>query len=596
MAKYTVQQQPVDTILTWVKTGQVAIPEMQRPFVWDSTKVRDLLDSLYQGFPVGYLITWQSTDVGLKDGSRSSFKQILIDGQQRITAMTAALVGQEVVDKRYKKKRIKIAFNPVTEAFATLTPFLSKDPEWISDVSEYVGAESAYSATKQYMEANPAVDHGQVERALNRLSAIKNAQVGIITLNEDLDIETVTEIFIRINSKGVPLSSADFAMSKIASHGELGSNLRKLIDYFCHLAVAPHVFADISQNDPAFARSGYMEKIAWLKDDSSDLFDPTYTDLIRIAGIKEFKRGQVAALVSVLSGRDFETRSFDEDIAVEAFDRLERALIEIVNQYSFQQFTMTIRSAGFIAPRLISSTNALNFAYALYLHLRSEKTLNESQVKNYVRKWFVMSILTGRYTNSVETAFDADIKRIDELGIATVLDNVERSVLSDSFWEVALPMSMETSSPRSPYFLTFQAAQAHLGAKGFLSKHISVSNMIEGAGDIHHLVPRNYLATHGVPDRGDYNQIANYALAETPINIAIKDQAPTTYLARVDAQIEDGQLRLGEITDAAMLQENLAANAIPEVLRSTTAESYPAFLEARRHLMAAYIRRYYEGL
>lgn len=596
MAKYTVQQQPVDTILTWVKTGQVAIPEMQRPFVWDSTKVRDLLDSLYQGFPIGYLITWQSTDVGLKDGSRSSFKQILIDGQQRITAMTAALVGQNVVDKRYKKKRIKIAFNPVTEAFATLTPVIEKDEEWISDVAEYVGAESAYSATKRYMDANQDADHAHVERSLNRLSAIKNAQVGIITLNEDLDIETVTEIFIRINSKGVPLSSADFAMSKIASHGELGSNLRKLIDYFCHLAVAPHVYADISQNDPAFAGSGYMEKIAWLRDDSSDLFDPSYTDLIRIAGIKEFKRGQVAALVSVLSGRDFETRSFDEDIAIQAFERLEKVLLEIVNQYSFQQFTMTIRSAGFIAPRLISSTNALNFAYALYLHLRSEKTLNEGEVKNYVRKWFVMSILTGRYTNSVETAFDADIKRIDELGVPTVLDNIERSVLSDSFWAVTLPMSMETSSPRSPYFLTFQAAQAHLGAKGFLSKHISVSNMIEGAGDIHHLIPRNYLATHGVPDRSDYNQIANYVLAETPINISIKDQAPATYMARVDSQITDGQLRLGEITDPNTRRENFAANAVPETLATTTAESYSAFLEQRRKLMAAYIRRYYEGL
>jgi len=129
---------------------------MQRPFVCDSIKVRDLLDSLYNGFPIGYLITWHSADVGLKDGSKSSsFRHILIDGQQRITAMTAALVGQLVVDKSYKRKRIKIAFNPTTEQFATLTPVIDRDTAWISDVADFVNGTSTFSATKAYMDANP---------------------------------------------------------------------------------------------------------------------------------------------------------------------------------------------------------------------------------------------------------------------------------------------------------------------------------------------------------------------------------------------------------------------------------------------------------
>lgn len=596
MAKYTVQQQPVDTLLTWVKSGQVAIPEMQRPFVWDSTKVRDLLDSLYKGFPVGYLITWQSADVGLKDGTKSSYRQILIDGQQRITAMTAALLGRPVVDKSYKLKRIKIAFNPVTEEFATLTPVIERDVQWISDVALFLNATSTYGATKEYMEENPVLDQARVEGSLSKLSAIRNAQVGIITLDEDLDIETVTEIFIRINSKGVALSSADFAMSKIASHGLLGSNLRKLIDYFCHLAVAPHVYNDIAENDDAFALSGYMEKIAWLRNDTSDLYDPSYTDVIRVAGIKEFKRGKLAALVSVLSGRDFETRTFDEQIAVESFARLEKVLLEIVNQYSFQQFTMTIKSAGFISPRLISSKNAVNFAYALYLQLRSENKLNEGEIKRIVRKWFVMSVLTGRYTGSFETAFEADIRRVGEIGAPALLDNIERSTLSDTFWEVALPMDMESSSVRSPYFLVFLAAQVHSNARGFLSKNITVSNMVEEAGDIHHLVPKNYLVKHGVSNRGDYNQIANYALTETPINIAIKDMSPGDYMASIDSQIGDGKLRLGEIRDALELATNFGANAVPLSIRAVTIESYQDFLTARRKLMAAYVRRYYEGL
>lgn len=596
MAKYTVQQQAVDTLLTWVKTGQVAIPEMQRPFVWDSTKVRDLMDSLYKGFPVGYLITWQSADVGLKDGSSSSFRQILIDGQQRIAAMTAALVGQEVVDNKYRRKRIKIAFNPVTEEFATLTPVIAKHPQWISDVAEFVNAPSTFTATRNYLEANPDSDPARIEASLNRLAAIKNAQVGIITLAEDLDIETVTEIFIRINSKGVALSSADFAMSKIASHGQLGSDLRKLIDYFCHMAVAPHIHDDIARNDVEFAASDYMQKIAWLKNDSSDLYDPSYTDVIRVAGIKEFGRGKVAALVSLLSGRDFETRTFDEKIAIESFDRLEKVLLEIVNKFNFQQFVMTISSAGFTSPRLVSSNNALNFAYALHLQLKSNGTLTDGEIKHIVRRWFVMSVLTGRYTGSFETAFEADIRRVAEIGAAAALNNIERSTLSETFWDVALPMDMETSSIRSPYFLTFLAAQIHRNARGFLSKNITIANMIEEQGDIHHLVPKNYLVKHGVVDRGDYNQIANYALTETPINISIKDRAPADYMTAVEEQIGDKQFRLGEITERVELERSFADNAVPQSLYSTTAESYQEFLVDRRREMAAYIRDYYANL
>lgn len=596
MSKYTVHQHSVETLLSWVKSGLVAIPEMQRPFVWDSTKVRDLLDSLYNGFPIGYLITWQSADVGLKDGTTSAFRQILIDGQQRITAMTAALVGQEVVDKNYRRKRIKIAFNPITEQFATQTPILDRDPAWISDVAEFLNSSSMLSAARKYMDANEGLDSDAVEKALERLAGIRQAQVGIITLAEDLDIETVTEIFIRINSKGVALSSADFAMSKIASHGQIGSDLRKLIDYFCHLAVAPHVYTDIEKHDTAFAASGYLKSIAWLKNDNSDLYDPTYTDVIRVAGIKEFSRGKVAALVSVLSGRDFETRTFSEELAVESFKRLESVLLEIVNQYNFQQFTLTIKSAGFIAPCLISSKNALNFAYALYLKLRSERTLNEGQIKFVVRRWFVMSVLTGRYTGSFETAFEADIRRINEVGALQALSDIESSQLADTFWDVGLPMEMESSSVRSPYFLAFLAAQIHTQARGFLSKNVTVSSMVEEVGDIHHVIPKNYLVSNGVNDRGDYNQIANFALTETPINISIKDAAPADYMARVDQQVADGVLRLGELASEVELDANLRANAIPASIRTTTAETYGAFLKERRALMAKVIRDYYFSL
>lgn len=597
VAKYTVRQEQVETLLTWVKSGQIAIPELQRPFVWSSTKVRDLLDSLYNGYPVGYLITWQSQDVGLKDGSTSGFKQILIDGQQRITALTAALVGHEVVDKNYAKKRIKIAFNPQTEKFETLTPFIDRDEAWVSDIAEFMNSSATtFGSINRYLSGNPDADETAVVRAFEKLAGIHNAQVGIITLADDLDINTVTEIFIRINSKGVTLSGADFAMSKISSHGEYGSNLRKLIDYFCHLAKHPHAYSDMSQNDRSFAEAGYLEKIAWLRNDTSDLYDPDYTDVIRVAGLRGFSRGRMSSLVSLLSGRDFDTRTFSDELAQSSFETLEKVLLEIVNQYNYQQFLLTIKSSGFIAAKMISSTNALNFAYALFIQLKAAGDLPDGEIKSIVRRWFAMSMLTGRYSGSFETRFEADIRKIAEMGAAGLLDEIERGQLTDGFWNVELPSNMITTSTRSPYFNTFRAAQIHKNARGFLSKHITVRQMTEESGDIHHLVPKNYLVRSGVSDRNQYNQIANFAITETPVNIAIQDSEPAFYIDRIDRQIDSGSLSLGEIATEDDLNQSFKENAVPSSLRTTTAENYSQFLNERRKLMSQYIRDYYFSL
>lgn len=596
MAKYSVTQSPVSQLLSDVRSEKIAIPELQRPFVWDSIKVRDLMDSLYKGYPVGYLITWQSVGAAIKGGEIAGFQQILIDGQQRVTALRAAVAGLPVVDKKYANRRIKIAFNPLTEAFETLTPALNKSPQWISDVSDFFNASSPFSFIHDYFEINPDVDHKKVEISLGKLASLENAQIGIIALEDDLDVETVAEIFIRINSKGVPLSSADFAMSKIATYGDRGRNLRKLIDYFCHLAVAPHVFADIRDNDVDFTESGHLQLIEWLKNDSEDLYDPQYGDVIRVAGLVGFDRGRAAAIVSELSGRDPETRKVDEARIPIAYDKLEGSLKKIVNKYNYENFIMIIKSAGFVQPGMIGSKNALNFAYALYLRLREDASLSEGERKRIVRRWFVLSLLTGRNSGSFETRWDQDIRRIASQGATEYLAQLEESELSDSYWTVTLPSDLETISTISPYFQTFLASQVATGARGFLSKSITVAAMHQQSGDIHHIVPKDYLQKHGFPDRRDYNQVANLALTETSINISISNKSPEVYMAEVEAQIETGVLMLGEITDRGDLARNLAENAVPQSVAQVTAATYPEFLLERRHLMAATIRRYYEGL
>ncbi|QSF36391.1 DUF262 domain-containing protein (plasmid) [Priestia megaterium] len=325
MSKYTVNNSTIESILGWIHAGEIAIPEIQRPFVWNASKVRDLMDSLYRGFPVGYIITWRNPDTKLKDGTQAIGKKILIDGQQRITALTAALLGQEVVRADYKKKRIRIAFNPIEERFEVANPAIEKDSAWISDIASFFQPQfNLFEFVNNYCQQNEGVDSNQTGKVVNHLVNIRFSSLGMIELSHELDIETVTEIFIRINSQGVVLSQADFAMSKIAVNESYnGINIRKMIDYFCHLAKNPADYEAIRANDTTFSSTDYFQKIKWIKNHTESLYVPDYSDLLRVAFTFKFLRGKLANLVSLLSGRDFETREYKEEIAEDSFKILE---------------------------------------------------------------------------------------------------------------------------------------------------------------------------------------------------------------------------------------------------------------------------------
>jgi hypothetical protein len=303
-----------------------------------------------------------------------------------------------------------------------------------------------------------------------------------------------------------------------------------------------------------------------------------------------------ASIVSELSGRDPETRKIDESRIPAAYDTLESALRDIVKKYHLENFLLIIESAGFIRPGMIGSKNALNFAYALYLRLRADDSLTEGERKRIVRRWFVMSMLTVRHSGSFESTWEQDIRRIRVVGAAAYLKQLEESDLTDGFWDVALPAALETTSTVSPYFQTFLAAQVATGARGFLSKSITVAAMHEQSGDIHHIVPKDYLQKNGYPHRADYNQVANLALTETAINISISNKPPAEYMADLAEQIATGGLILGEIKEPGDLQRNLAENAFPANLDEVTAGSYREFLGQRRRLMAGAIRRYFDQL
>ena len=312
--KFTLMQYSISAILGLIEAEVFVIPEIQRPFVWKRSQVRDLIDSLYNGYPTGYIITWKNPDVQTKDGGKANGKKVLIDGQQRITALMAAIAGKEVLDEDFNRDRIKIAFNPLTKdstkRFAVQDASHLKDKKWIPDISVVFDSTfDPFDFALEYCAINEGVKPNDVNKAITELKGIANRQIGVIELDHSLDIDEVTEIFIRINSKGTALSQSDFVMSKMAADTEHGGNmLRKTVDYFCHLAVKPEFYSHLT-HDTEFQNSKYASKIKWLAKDYDDIYDPDYGDMLRVSFMHQFRRGKLADLVSLLSGRDFESFS-----------------------------------------------------------------------------------------------------------------------------------------------------------------------------------------------------------------------------------------------------------------------------------------------
>ena len=596
MAQYSVNNYSVDNIISWINSGEIAIPEMQRPFVWDSTKVRDLIDSLYKGYPIGYIIIWKNPDVKLKDGTLSIGKKIVIDGQQRITALTAAITGREVINQEYKKIPIKISFNPIEEVFEVYNPAIGKNSKMIDDIAPiFKPGFDSFTFSIDYAEKNN-VKAADVNRTITKLQDFKNNNIGIIELEASLDIETVTDIFIRINSKGTVLSQADFAMSKISSNERYGGDIiRKTIDYFCHLLKRPMDIEMIKENDKDFSNLDEFNKLKWISTSNEEIYTPLYTDVLRVAFTSQFLRGRLAELVSLLSGRNFENRGFEDSIAEEAYGKLKNGVLEVINKTNFERFIMIIKSTGIIDKSLIRSDNALNFAYALYIILRRKK-YHPDYIETVVRKWLVLSLLTGRYSGSPESMFDYDIKRFDRLEPMEYLKSVEIGELSDAYWEHILPARLNTSVASSPFFKIFLMSQVKEGNKGFLSKHITVQALIEDRGDIHHLFPKKYLQKNGLNIRGEYNQIANYVYTQSEINIKIRDAAPNEYMQDVLEQIGNNKANIGGIVTMEDLKETFKENCIPNEFINFTIDNYKDFLQKRRILMSQKIKEYYFNL
>ena len=348
MSKYTVHQYQIRTLLEWINIGEIAIPDIQRPFVWKKSQVRDLIDSLYRGYPVGYIIIWSTPTIRTKSGEVVTGKKIIIDGQQRITALQAALLGKKVRDKNFKEYTISIAFNPITEVFETTTPAIRKSKEWIPDISVFfTTVEEREQVKERYLQNNPEADHRSIKERLHRLEEIQYNQIGAIELAPTLDIDQVSDIFVRVNSQGTRLNQSDFVMSRLAADQEYGGEfLRRFIDYADHIFQNEQFFKKIPEIDPEFAESEEYNLLKWLHTTPPELYYLDYDDILRVAFAYRFKRGRIKYLVSLLTGKDLETRKYDINVKINTFKNLHLAVRDLVSRKHFQRFENILKSGG----------------------------------------------------------------------------------------------------------------------------------------------------------------------------------------------------------------------------------------------------------
>lgn len=585
---YSIEHNNISDILHWIDKGIIGIPEMQRPFVWSTTQVRDLIDSLYRGYPIGFIVTWQNPDASLKMGGKGQNKEIIIDGQQRITALSAALMGKEIVDDKYLKKRIYISFNPITEEFATRSAAIAKDPKWIPDISIFSQPnfdEFEYVVNNSERLGLPG---NELNKIIQKVKSISEAEIGVIKLDSNLPIDQVTDIFNRINQKGTRLSSADFAMSRLSSDlSHHGNDLRKEIDYFIQIYRDKNLAANIKKMDTEFANTEYYQHIAWAEKEHTSIFDPDFGDLLHISLGLGFLRGKLSQLVSLISGRDFEKQTYTEEAMTRAYQKFDEAVQYALNESNFKRYILLLKSLGILDKSYAKLPDSyVNFGYILYLYLKKNTNFSNDQIEKYTKQWILMTALVKRYVSSPESGFDRDLRLISEANENNQLPEFfERTIsqnLTDEFWNLTLPNNMEAQTTQLTNWRIFQMSQIHAKSHAWLEKDKFTADTINEQGNVHHIFPKAYLRKNGFK-QNEYNQVANYVWITQPRNLEIADRAPKDYMA--DAE-----------TIKYHSVENDKENAIPVTLKDYDYHQYKQFLEERRKLMAQSIRELFESI
>lgn len=591
---YKITQYSVSSILGYVENSQIAIPEIQRPFVWKGEEVRALIDSLYEGYPIGYLIVWQNSQVRVRNFGKGGTKKILIDGQQRVTALMAALLGKEVLDEQYQSHRIRIAFNPLAgkgeERFAVCDTKHEEDSRWIPDISIFFRRDFSFRQfEKEYKEANPDEDFTPLEESVDTLKEIVKHQVGVIELSFLLDIDVVSEIFIRINLQGKPLNQEDFVMSKISVNEQYGGDyIRNCIDYFCHLLREPSFYQVLQQNETEFFNSEYGKALTWCQNEEQSLYIPSYADVLKVVLISYFGKTRIGDLVHLLSGRDGEKKGFSKKeiskkVSEEAFEKLGAGVKAFVCEENFQGFQKALKKAGYSCSRLLYSQSVLNYCYAMYL-LMYRQGIGEKERESLLSKWITMAMITGHYQSGGESTVQKDYANAQEEGFASYLAQIEELKLTDEFYNNILPEKFTSTTARTAPFLAYVATQCARGVHSLYSD-VTMEELYKNKTESYQILPKAYLVKCGYKTREIYGQVANLTYISKETKDIIRKKSPVDYKEDLEKAIGIEKIRT-----------SLKENGLAETIFTANETDIIQILADRRRQMASEIRDFYKTL
>lgn len=561
--------------------GDIALPELQRPFVWANSKVRDLFDSMYRGFPVGYLLFWETgaelgaRQIGTDAKEARVARWLIVDGQQRMTSLYSVLMGQSVVREDYTESRVRLAFRPRDGHFAVWDSAVERNPEYLNDVtllwSDFRGTVAGFFAGYEQVRGPLDSETRNVwEDNIDQVRDLQNYPFNVVELDQDVDEEQVADVFVRINSEGVKLKQADFILTLLSVFWDKG---RTELEEFARACKVPSVSG-------ASPFNWYIQ--------------PQPDQLLRVTVAYAFRRAVLRHAHSILRGKDLETGQVSAERRDAQFERLRESQAKVLDLGNWHEYLRCLERAGFRGSKMIASENAVLFTYAIWLMGRVDHHVPVDQLREVVARWFFMAHTTARYSGSFETQAERDFRDIDGVaqtaGFVGAVNKIVDDTLTSDFWAITLPNELATSAARSPALFAYFAALNIVDADALLStgkvrERLDPAVITKKGIERHHLFPKAYLRNVlGIEDNRQINQIANMALVEWNDNIAISDLEPSVYWPR---QVE------AKPHLSARLAAQQQHHALPD---GWTAMNYAEFLDARRRLMAAVTRDAFERM
>ena len=585
---FTRVDRPVGKLVSDVIEGRVGLPDLQRPFVWKDSDVRDLLDSMLRGYPIGYCILWEAPDdqeekkssIGLNEKNYATPKELVIDGQQRLTALVSSMYGVPVKDQSFSDRTIRIAYDPIAKEFHTWDAAIAKDAKYIPDLSTVFEAKRKNEATKfrrEYIkrlnEANakrevPKLDddgEAAVEDGINELLNLETTYViPILSISNKADEEQMSQIFIRVNSGGTKLNEDDFIMTLLSVYEP---ETRQRIEDWCEDSHKPGVGTSYNA-----------------------LLTIKPSHVIRATVGLGFGRGRLRYARLILNGRDLETRETSVAKREEYFEKFDAALDKVLDLNDWHAFINALGEAGYVNGGMISSENTIPLTYAITLIAKHRFGITGMELQRIAKRWFSMAILTQMYTGNFESVFEQQMNSIDELTDADAfcawIENEISSRLTDDYYGVTLPNELDKNKASGPVWNGFLAAQVVLGSRVLFNTStvaqllLPASSGSKKAYDKHHLFPANFLKNG--PYEYAKDRRANFVCVDYQKNIYISDEDPKIYVAKFKEALGDEAYKT-----------SCTENALPLGFEDM---EYLDFLKERRVLMSQMIKNAFSRL